>query len=227
MLRPSVVANHLVSKRFENDSTNKFRKQELTTLARQERAEQLIQNLQLARAKSPRELERPILNILRDKGDLHLGNRKAIDALIATHSVIYNSAERVLFVSGGPAVAGPFYGFDLKASFKRKKPVPARNLPRDPLVTDEKFDLVRSSLKMVSAADKLIKKEKCIEADQMIEKIKITETSNYHRVKGDFLAYCTRNLPEANEHWMSALKLEPAYRREAEGIHERLRKRDL
>ena len=58
------------------------------------------------------------LAILRDRrgvGDvpLPLGDRRALDALIATHGVIFDTRERVLWVSEPPHLLGRFVAFDL------------------------------------------------------------------------------------------------------------------
>ena len=44
---------------------------------------------------------------------LPLGNRRAIDALIATHGVVMDATARVLWVSEGPHLVGRFVRFDL------------------------------------------------------------------------------------------------------------------
>ena len=56
--------------------------------------------------------------ILRDKrgpGDVALppGDRRAIDALIATHGVVMDTTARVLWVSEGPHLKGRFVRFDI------------------------------------------------------------------------------------------------------------------
>src|SRR5204863_7032552 len=56
--------------------------------------------------------------ILRDKrgvGDAPLptGDRRAIDALIATHGVVMDATARVIWVSEGPHLLGRFVRFDV------------------------------------------------------------------------------------------------------------------
>jgi isopenicillin-N N-acyltransferase-like protein len=56
--------------------------------------------------------------ILRDKrgpGDVVLppGDRRAIDALIATHGVVMDTTARVIWVSEGPHMQGRFIRFDI------------------------------------------------------------------------------------------------------------------
>src|SRR5690606_26755918 len=114
-----------------------------TTEARLERGEYLVRKIQ--KGMTPEQTLAEILNILRDKGadrtgaPLALGNRRAIDALIATHSVIYDGTREILYVSQGPAVAGAFLGFDLKESFAYKEPRSVAGLARDARVSDADF----------------------------------------------------------------------------------------
>src|SRR5258707_11692403 len=44
-----------------------------------------------------------------------LGDRRAIDALIATHGVVADVTDRVLWVSAGPHLSGRFVRLDLRA----------------------------------------------------------------------------------------------------------------
>ncbi|MGK3985656.1 C45 family peptidase [Sorangium sp. So ce136] len=85
------------------------------------------------------------VDVLRDRRGpggvpLPLGDRRAIDALIATHAVVMDATARVLWVSEGPHLAGRFLRFDL-ARLLDPAFDPARDtaepeaLPEDPLLT--------------------------------------------------------------------------------------------
>jgi isopenicillin-N N-acyltransferase like protein len=108
---------------------------ETSTRARRERADELLSRL-----------SGPVgpdlaLGVLRDRtgvGDvpLPLGDRRAIDALIATHGVLFDTASRTLWVSEAPHLLGRFVAFDLRrmldpAYAPEASPLPA--LPADPL----------------------------------------------------------------------------------------------
>ncbi len=61
-----------------------------------------------------------IVGVLRDRrglsgGTLALGDRRALDALIATHSVVMDATARVMWVSEGPHLAGRYLRFDVGA----------------------------------------------------------------------------------------------------------------
>ncbi|HTM46635.1 MAG TPA: C45 family peptidase, partial [Polyangiaceae bacterium] len=148
---PTAIANHLISSQWAHDETNTFRSNELTSAVRRSRGLSLVN--QLSRSAAGQEDEAThdrvldgLLAIVRDKGvdeggqPLVLGNRRAIDALIATHSVLYDPLAHVLYVSQGPSVSGAFTGLDLNASFREHRPVLSqRSLPADPLVPPERY----------------------------------------------------------------------------------------
>jgi hypothetical protein len=80
---------------------------------------------------------------MRDKNHLPLGDRHAIDALIATHTTIWDAENGILFVSKGPAIAGPFIGFNLAKSFESHGPMITGELPPDPEVSVETYRKVK------------------------------------------------------------------------------------
>jgi hypothetical protein len=97
---------------WANDPANVKVKAETSTLARRARADEL-----LARLPAGASVEDAIA-LLRDKrgtGDVVLpaGDRRAIDARIATHGVVMDATARVIWVSEGPHLAGRFVRFDV------------------------------------------------------------------------------------------------------------------
>jgi hypothetical protein len=107
----AAVTNH-----FEGparpDAKNQRVLAESTTLARRTRADELV-----LRATAPVD-PRQALAILRDRraaGDAPLppGDRRAIDAQIATHGVIFDTGQKILWVSEPPHLQGRFVAFDL------------------------------------------------------------------------------------------------------------------
>jgi hypothetical protein len=85
-----------------------------------------------------------MLALLRDRsgpGDtpLPLGDRRAIDALIATHGVIFDTQSKTLWVSESPHLLGRFVAFDLTHALAddyepSSSALPA--LPADPLAAE-------------------------------------------------------------------------------------------
>lgn len=90
-----------------------------------------------------------VVGVLRDrKGvggtELSLGNRRAIDALIATHSVVMDATARVLWVSEGPHLAGRYLRFDLARilapTYAPASDEPLTALPEDEILKSGAYD---------------------------------------------------------------------------------------
>ena len=113
-LRPlgerGVVSNHLEGP-SAGDPKNLHVRETTSTLARRRRGDELAQS------PGPMTVER-VVAMLRDRDGaggtpLPLGDRRAIDALIATHGVVMNTTRRVLWVSESPHLLGRFVAFDV------------------------------------------------------------------------------------------------------------------
>jgi hypothetical protein len=96
------------------DPKNVRVRQVTSTVARRDRADELLARIAPASARPA-----DVLALLRDHqcagGEgCPLGDRRAIDALIATHGVVGDTTARVLWVSAGPHLSGPFVPVDLR-----------------------------------------------------------------------------------------------------------------
>lgn len=115
-----------------------------TSIDRRVRVDELLGAL------APRSLDVPgAVAMLRDhkcpKGiACDLGDRRTLDALIATHGVVADLTERVLWVSKGPHLSGAFVRFDLARIFaKGHDPAsdpPPETLDDDPIMKDGRYD---------------------------------------------------------------------------------------
>lgn len=206
---PAIITNHLLSDVWRDDSVNKFRMNELTTVARQQRGEALLKN--------PLNDEHDMLQVLRDKGiedgvPFHLGNRRAIDALIAAHAVIFNGVSNTLYVSSGPSVSGPFVGYDLAASFRTHRPVVKGHLRADPMVSDSTYDLVHRVERISHRARRLARSGRCVQAQSLMDQVNAAHTvhSAYFHALGDML-HCFGEELEAQTAWSRSLDLYPPY----------------
>lgn len=133
-----LATNHLESSALSGDPVSEKRKRTTTTDVRRRRLERIA----AASGSTPLGVSE-LLAILRDRqavngSDLPLGHRHAIDALIATHSVIFDTAGRV-WVSEGPHTLGPYHGYDVAALIAASNAAELRaaflpSLPPDPLV---------------------------------------------------------------------------------------------
>jgi hypothetical protein len=136
----AAVTNHLEGA-FHDDPKNLRVMRETTTLARRSRADELVQRSQTPVSATA------ALALLRDRlgtGEvkLPLGDRRAIDALIATHGVIFDTRTKTLWVSEAPHLLGRFVAFDLWRMLAddyvpSQAPLPA--LTADPLSREAEF----------------------------------------------------------------------------------------
>jgi isopenicillin-N N-acyltransferase-like protein len=77
--------------------------------------------------------------------DCELGDRRAIDALIATHGVVVDATDRVMWVGVGPHLSGKFVRLDLNALLAGD-PDPSsdmdpQTMPEDPVLKDGRYEL--------------------------------------------------------------------------------------
>lgn len=227
--QPVAIANHLVGKSWDNDQVNEYRKREQTTTFRAQRGQTLLDELAKSNPKPGRDLNLKILSIVRDKSDvdgkvLHLGNRRAIDALIAAHSVVFDGPQNRLYVGEGPSVSGKFLGFDLQKSFSSKTPTVVEELPSDPLLSKAKYDDIKKSFSLLAVAKGFLKRRDCDEGKSRIERARslFPESSMFSEVEGNYFE-CVGNKEKAREYWTQALERRPAYFQQAERLKEKLK----
>ncbi len=94
------------------DPANKTVEAVTSTRPRRIRLDEILANL------PPGASVERVVGVLRDRrgiggSPLSLGNRKTIDALIATHSVVMDATAKALWVSEGPHLVGRYLRFDL------------------------------------------------------------------------------------------------------------------
>jgi hypothetical protein len=129
---------------LEGDPANKIVETVTSTKPRRMRLDELLRNL------SPGASVQEVVGVLRDRRGvggvpLPLGNRKALDALIATHGVVMDATARALWVSEGPHLVGRFLRFDLgrllDPAFEPEQDVdePAI-IEEDPILRDGTFE---------------------------------------------------------------------------------------
>jgi len=144
---PSLALTNHLEGPLAGDPNNRAVITKTSTKIRRQRLDEILQNVQ-----APINVQRAV-EILRDKqavggGPLPLGHRAAIDALIATHSVVMDTTARVLWVSEGPHAAGRFLRFDLVELLARGyqplgpppvDPSAVNRVPADDILTDGRY----------------------------------------------------------------------------------------
>jgi isopenicillin-N N-acyltransferase like protein len=130
------------------DAKNQNVRARTSTVARKARADELVRNA------PDTSTVRDVVAMLRDKSCVGagpracaLGDRRAIDALIATHGVVADTTERTLWVSAFPHLSGKFVRFDLRAIFAEdhdpETDAPAETIDEDPVLRDGRYDAAR------------------------------------------------------------------------------------
>lgn len=117
---------------------------ETSTTPRRARLDELLANLPAGASVEE------VVGVLRDKkavggAPLELGDRRAIDALIATHGVVMDTTARALWVSEAPHLAGRFLRFDLgrlldPAHDPAADPGTIEAVPEDPVLTSGAYE---------------------------------------------------------------------------------------
>ena len=110
------VTNHLEGP-LAADPKNQVVRNGTTTLARRARIDELVAAVGPHEANAARAVA-----MLRDHScaagtSCSVGDRRTIDALIATHGIVADTTDRALWVSAGPHLSGKFVRFDLRAIF--------------------------------------------------------------------------------------------------------------
>jgi isopenicillin-N N-acyltransferase like protein len=153
-----VCSNHFQGEVFREDPLNRKNMQQSSSLYRYRRLKQLIETGKPVDAGKA-------AAILRDRrglngADIGMGNEKALNQLIAHHSVIFMPEKQLAWVSAGPWQAGTYICYDLNrifntfASLQHPEVIEeeALNIPADPFLgtTDYvkflKYKVLRDSI---------------------------------------------------------------------------------
>jgi tetratricopeptide (TPR) repeat protein len=219
------VANHLLDKKFTGDASNNWLRRYLTSDERYKRLLQLLKRF------GGRIDVKTAALILRnrtavDDEPLGLGNRNAIDALIATHGVVVDLTEMVLWVSQGPRLIGPFVAVDLKplfsmplASVQQPEPIPA-----DPLEGSPELRRHQLAVSQIELARELsARKGSLPRAIDYAHRATLVQPDSHEAQKlmGDLL-WTAGRIEEAKEYYRTFLKLHPPHRKEKEEVQSRL-----
>lgn len=135
------VTNHFEGPLADDPRDAEVRKN-TTTVARKKRIDQLLAELPPKGGSVPRAVA-----ILRDHGcadepSCPLGDRRAIDALIATHGVVADLTTKTLWVSQGPHLSGRFVKVEPGLLVQGNGAIPEEleSLAEDPVLGDGRYE---------------------------------------------------------------------------------------
>lgn len=111
-----ILTNHFLDEYFKNDELNRENMKNTSTVYRYDRVQELLEKKDLLNVQS-------IAGILRDRkglggNDIGNGNEKAINQLIAHHSIIFAPYDLRFWISIGPYQLGEYLGYDLARVFE-------------------------------------------------------------------------------------------------------------
>lgn len=164
-----VCSNHFQSQAYSNDRRNKRHIAESHSQYRYDRMNELLE-------KSEKLNPAKMASILRNKDglkDIRLGygNEKALNQLLAHHSVIFSPEERLVWVSSSPYQLGEMVSYDLKEIFKERKgyelSTGERNIARDPFADSQEFQDYELYRTIDSEVDDALKKNTELPSDYM------------------------------------------------------------
>ncbi len=163
-----ICANHFQDEIFSLDPLNMENIRDNASLYRFLRVTQDITELMPMDVQS-------VATLLRDQHglnstDIGMGNEKAINQLVAHHSVIFKPAERLVWVSASPWQLGPYVCYDLSkifptfATLQQRVEItdPGLVIPSDPFLNSEayqrflRFCQMRSRLLNILKEDELV-----------------------------------------------------------------------
>lgn len=122
-----ICSNHFQSDAYANDEKNKEHIKESHSQYRYERMQELLDQ-------NPKITPEIAVDILRNKEGLNnkaigYGNEKALNQLLAHHSVVFKPEQRLVWVSSNPYQLGEFVAYDLNEIFKNPTKTSLANTP--------------------------------------------------------------------------------------------------
>ena len=153
-LAPKAVTTNHFEGPSAQDPKNLTVRAKTSTLPRRTRGDELLSKI--PEHVSTTDAVRDAVAMLRDRdgpgaAQLALGDRSAINALIATHGVVMDTKQRILWVSESPHLLGRFVAFDLKRAladdYDPEHAQELESIPEDPLLTSGAYATWRAAKK--------------------------------------------------------------------------------
>ena len=223
-----LCANHFQSPTYAKDKKNLKQIAQTHTAYRYAKMQELVaENEQLTPEK--------IANILRNTEGLQgkslgYGNEKALNQLLAHHSVIFSPEERIAWVSTAPYQLGEFVAYDLKEIFKGETYAPHtvypqtnENIPADPFLYTQAYKDYEAYRQLEQRLSQQLREKTTI---QISDYLPLTFL-NPDYWKGYYLLgeayWANGQYEEAKEQYKIALTKEIPYAVEKEHIEKRLK----
>ncbi len=209
-----VTTNHLETPTLRSDLQNLDHQRRSSTLPRRHRLQAIVDNL-------PRRVGvSELLATLRDRRSplgqpLPLGHRHAVDGLSASHSVIFDTTARSVWVGQGPHTLGAYTGYDVQRLIAATSPRELEASALPPLPPDELLTLassIQGSRQLWVQAARHLERGELELAEQVLERASYSSLMADHptplRLRG-LLAEARGELPWAAEFFRQALTSPP------------------
>ena len=223
-----LCANHFQSTPYLKDKKNRKQIAQIHTAYRYKKMQELV-------SENDRLTPKGIAAILRNTEGLEgralgYGNEKALNQLLAHHSVIFSPEERIAWVSTAPYQLGEFVAYDLKEIFKGEKYAPHtvypqtnENIPADPFLYTQAYKDYEAYRQLEQRLSQQLREKTTI---QISDYLSLTSLNpNYW--KGYYLLgeayWANGQYEEAKEQYKIALTKEIPYTVEKERIEKRLK----
>ncbi len=203
-----VSANHFLSNELKDDPKNIAYMDSGTSLLRKARMEELLKRFS---GTIDQNIAAEILRDRRGLNDLDIGtgNRTAINAIIATHSVITDVSSGTLWVSAYPHQLGPYVPFSL-SNFGSNPPEEV--IAADPFL-ENGYKEHLASLELLKEAEAAIKQKDNEKARRALDEVAKLNPHYYMRFRLESAYYAQNGDSEKAAFYAAEeQKLQPAYK---------------
>lgn len=217
-----ICSNHFQSTEYKDDKNNTETIRDSHSAYRYERMKELLSENERVDPEKAAEIMRNREGILSES--IGYGNEKAINQLLAHHTVIFKPEQKQVWVSSNPYNLGEFTGYDLNEIFSADRPmqkvqsmaVPSLTLPEDDFRYSKEFKNYEEFRKQDRIIDKAIAKDENLQAG-FIESYQELNAEHWKVYYSAGLYYYNKGyLAAAREQFKTALTKEittlPAYR---------------
>jgi hypothetical protein len=215
-----VCGNHFQTPGLKDEPRNTNYIAEATSVSREERLKELL-------GQSSGKLDvAGAVQILRDRdlpGGTFAGNghRSALNALIATHAVVMDLTDGIIWAASPPNQIGKFVAFDVN-DFDRE--LPALTIPADPMLASGEFEKERKSRQCLADGYRALKRNDASTALAQAEQAEALNPGFYQNaaLQGRALLALGRK-DEAAKAFNTAIAQRPAFSGEKRQLEELLR----
>ncbi len=224
-----ICANHFQSKELHGTALNVEDMHDSTSVYRQQRVAELLEA-------APKMNAEKMAALLRDQGgmgskSIGMGNPKAINQLIAHHSVIFNPYKKLVWVSTSPYQLGDYLAIHLEDVFASGNSTqatalsdPALTIPADPFLHSSSYQKFTEYRKTAAAFSTNLNNEEWMLTPKQIREFISSNPDYYHpyQLVGDYFGR-KKAYGEAISYYQLALQREMPSVADRESLRNKLK----